>query len=97
MKLTTALIVSLQFADCVVAIISKRDVGAQVQTSSGLVSGHAASNATTVSEYLGIPFAQPPVGELGFAPPVKLQADPNAIVNGTDFVHIPTYNCLFAF
>ncbi len=45
------------------------DVGATVQTSSGPVTGHAALNQTLVSEYLGIPYAQPPVGDLRFAPP----------------------------
>ncbi len=45
-------------------------VGAPVRTTSGLVYGHRAPNATQVSEYLGIPFAQSPVGQLRFAPPV---------------------------
>lgn len=45
------------------------DVGATVQTSSGPVTGHAALNRTQVSEYLGIPYAQPPLGDLRFAPP----------------------------
>ncbi len=41
-----------------------------VQTSNGPVTGHPAPNATQVIEYLGIPFAQPPVGSLRFAPPL---------------------------
>ena len=45
--------------------------GTPVNTTSGLVHGHRAPNATQVSEYLGIPFAQPPVGQLRFAPPVR--------------------------
>ena len=45
-------------------------IGAAVNTTSGLIVGHPAPNATQVSEYLGIPFAQPPVGQLRFAPPV---------------------------
>lgn len=44
-------------------------VGQGVQTSSGLIVGHAAKTATEVSEYLGIPFAQAPVGDLRFAAP----------------------------
>nr|XP_023907898.1 cholinesterase-like [Quercus suber] len=44
-------------------------VGQAVSTTSGLVHGHPASNATQVSEYLGIPFAKPPIGDLRFAPP----------------------------
>ncbi|KAI9708565.1 MAG: hypothetical protein M1828_002702 [Chrysothrix sp. TS-e1954] len=45
--------------------------GNAVNTTSGRVTGHRAHNATQVSEYLGIPFAQPPVGDLRFAPPVR--------------------------
>lgn len=45
------------------------DVGRQVNTTSGIIQGHAAANRAEVSEYLGIPFAQPPVGDLRFAPP----------------------------
>ena len=44
-------------------------VGQPVGTTSGTVIGHAARNRTGVSEYLGIPFAEPPVGELRFAAP----------------------------
>lgn len=65
-------------------------IGQSVQTSSGLVAGHAASNQSEVSEYLGIPFAQPPVGQLRFAAPVKYTG--NGTLNGTNFVRaiIPT-------
>lgn len=59
-------------------------VGQVVLTSSGAVSGHAASDATGVSEYLGIPFAQPPVGELRFAPPVAYNG--SGAINGSSFV-----------
>lgn len=44
-------------------------VGQGVQTTSGLIVGHAAKTATDVSEYLGIPFAQAPVGDLRFVAP----------------------------
>ena len=40
-----------------------------VVTSSGAITGHAARNNSDVLEYLGIPYAQPPVGQLRFAPP----------------------------
>ena len=53
----------------VVADRSDAQVGATVQTSSGPVSGHPALNRTQVSEYLGIPYAQPPLGDLRFAAP----------------------------
>ena len=46
-------------------------VGQIVDTSSGAVAGHAATNYSEVSEYLGIPYAQAPVGDLRFAAPVK--------------------------
>lgn len=58
--------------------------GAPVKTTSGTVRGRRANNATTVSEYLGIPFAQPPVGDLRFAPPVKYTS--NRRIDGTKFV-----------
>jgi cholinesterase len=59
-------------------------VGQTVQTGSGPVKGHAALNATQVSEYLGIPFAAPPVGNLRFAAPLKYSG--NTTINGTSFV-----------
>lgn len=42
-----------------------------VDTSSGPVTGHLADNSACVVEYLGIPYAKPPVGELRFAPPER--------------------------
>jgi hypothetical protein len=62
-------------------------VGQSVQTTSGLVYGHAASN-TSVSEYLGIPYAKPPIGALRFEPPQKYIS--NSTINGTDFVGLRT-------
>jgi cholinesterase len=44
-------------------------VGQGVDTSSGTVIGHAASLDSSVSEYLGIPWAAPPVGALRWQPP----------------------------
>lgn len=56
-----------------------------VNTTSGPVSGHLASNATAnVAEYLGIPFAQPPVGELRFAQPQPYNG--TSSINGTSYV-----------
>jgi hypothetical protein len=46
-------------------------VGQTVQTNNGPITGQAAPIANQVSEYLGIPFAQPPLGNLRFAAPVK--------------------------
>ncbi|KFY03178.1 hypothetical protein O988_01662 [Pseudogymnoascus sp. VKM F-3808] len=43
-----------------------------VTTSRGRITGHKAPQAENVYEFLGVPFAKPPVGELRFAPPAKL-------------------------
>ena len=48
---------------------------AVVSTTSGLIAGHPAPNRTDVAEYLGIPYAQPPLGCLRFAAPQKLVSD----------------------
>lgn len=53
-------------------------IGQTVQTSSGPVKGHAAKDSDEVSEYLGIPYAQPPVDDLRFQPSVRY--------NGTDTI-----------
>lgn len=59
-------------------------VGQIVKTSSGLVAGHAAPTAPEVSEYLGIPYAQAPVGDLRFAAPVKFAG--SSLFNASSFV-----------
>ncbi|KAH6657018.1 carboxylesterase [Truncatella angustata] len=58
-------------------------IGQVVATSSGPVTGHDAGNSTGVSEYLGIPYAQPPVGELRFQPPVAYKN--NSTISGASF------------
>ena len=50
-------------------LTAAHNLSATVQTSSGAVTGHAAKNKTDVFEYLGIPYAQPPTGNLRFAAP----------------------------
>ena len=60
-------------------------VGAMVNTTVGQVQGKASSLRPGVSEYLGIPFAQPPVGELRFAAPVATSAS-DGTINATAFV-----------
>lgn len=62
-------------------------VGQAVQTSSGSVRGHAAAGGgrSGVSEYLGVPFAQPPVGDLRFAPPRAIDDGAGRTVDGADF------------
>ena len=60
-------------------------VGQIVETSSGAVTGHAATKYSKVSEYLGIPYAQAPVGDLRFAAPVKFAG--SSMLNGSAFVN----------
>ncbi len=48
--------------------------GITVQTANGPIVGHQASNRSKVSEYLGIPYAQPPIGPLRFAAPQRYGA-----------------------
>lgn len=64
-------------------------VGQTVATTSGNVEGHAAPDAVEVSEYLGIPYATPPMGTLRFQPPVELNR--SSTVNGADFVSLHFY------
>lgn len=52
-----------------------QSVGARVSTSSGLIEGHAAPEESRVSEYLGIPYAQSPTGDLRFAAPVAYKSN----------------------
>ncbi|KAJ9360092.1 hypothetical protein DTO027B9_1644 [Paecilomyces variotii] len=44
-----------------------------VSTSNGPITGHRASKSPDVTEYLGIPYAAPPVGDLRFAAPQSYQ------------------------
>ncbi|KAI9753569.1 MAG: hypothetical protein M4579_005086 [Chaenotheca gracillima] len=52
-------------------LASRSGTSPTVKTSNGDITGHPAINRTDVVEYLGIPFAQPPVGSLRFEPPQK--------------------------
>ena len=58
-------------------------IGQSVKTSSGEIKGHASSWKPAVSEYLGVPYAQPPVGDLRWAAPKALQS--NKLVDATKF------------
>jgi hypothetical protein len=63
-------------------------IGEQVETTSGSVKGHEAQwpKNSGVSEYLGIPFAEPPLGQLRFAAPTTYK--PRGPISGADFVSI---------
>lgn len=58
-------------------------VGETVKTTSGQIKGHASDWQPTVSEYLGVPFAKPPVGPLRWAAPQALKSD--AVVDARKF------------
>lgn len=47
------------------------DEGLTVYTANGPITGHYAANASSVIEFLGIPYAKPPVGQLRWAAPEK--------------------------
>lgn len=73
-KLRFAPFLLLSFSIIAAAVSTGRDYlldARQVPTSSGIVEGHVASwpGNTTVYEFLGIPYAQPPLGQLRFAAP----------------------------
>ncbi|KAF1813270.1 alpha/beta-hydrolase [Eremomyces bilateralis CBS 781.70] len=53
----------------------KWTVGQEVDTSSGLLTGQKSDWQPEVSEYLGIPFAEPPIGDLRWAAPRRYRSD----------------------
>ncbi|KAF2432318.1 alpha/beta-hydrolase [Tothia fuscella] len=58
-------------------------IGQQVNSTSGPITGHAADWKPDVSEYLGIPFADPPIGNLRFAAPKPFKSE--KAINATTF------------
>jgi len=58
-------------------------VGQTIKVSSGTINGQSSSWKPAVSEYLGIPFALPPVGSLRFQAPAPLKSD--KLVNATSY------------
>jgi hypothetical protein len=60
-------------------------VGNAVKTTSGTVVGQASHWKPEVSEYLGIPFAKPPEGDLRWAPPQAI-TDASKVINATQYV-----------
>lgn len=60
------------------------NIGSDVETSSGTIKGHPSAWKSKVSEYLGIPFAKPPIGELRWAPPQRFEG--KGIIDAKQFV-----------
>jgi cholinesterase len=58
-------------------------VGQAVKTGSGVVTGRASPWHNNVSEYLGIPFAKPPIGQLRWAPPVVMNDSSSKTIEAT--------------
>lgn len=58
-------------------VLLYRAAGQAVTTTSGVINGHAASwpANSSVIEFLGIPYAHPPLGELRFAPPQSYKSN----------------------
>jgi hypothetical protein len=59
----------------------KWSVGQSVRTTSGNVEGHSSPWMNRVSEYLGIPYAQPPVGSLRWEAPVALRRNTTVVAD----------------
>ncbi|KAK1143594.1 hypothetical protein N8T08_006204 [Aspergillus melleus] len=55
----------------------------QVQTSSGIVQGTVNSSYPNVRQFLGIPYAKPPVGDRRWLPPQGLEDHSAGLVNAT--------------
>jgi cholinesterase len=60
-------------------------VGNAVKTTSGTVIGQASKWQPQVSEYLGIPFAKAPEGDLRWAAPQSI-TDSSKVINATRYV-----------
>lgn len=66
-----------------------------VDTSNGLITGHFSSSHPEVIEYLGVPYAQPPVGELRFEAPRPYQGEDEYIAD--NFVRVILHSQIGSF
>jgi cholinesterase len=60
-------------------------VGQAVKTASGRIRGRPSLIHNEVSEYLGVPFAKPPVGKLRWAPPVVINESFASTIEATKY------------
>lgn len=67
-------------------LLPQRRQQAGIRTSSGIVVGHPAPNRTGVTEFLGIRYAEAPVGTLRFAAPKKYVAPKETVFVASDWV-----------
>lgn len=72
-------------------VIGISAIGDEVKTTSGTIKGHASEWQPEVSEYLGVPFARPPTGELRFTPPQPFTG--TGVINAYKFVS--PFPCLY--
>lgn len=83
MASTQRLILGLLVASsCVASSSATKTNTLQVNTTVGTVQGSINSTFPNVAQYLNIPFAEPPLGKLRFAPPVP-KAKVHSVIDGT--------------
>lgn len=84
-RVTMSLLVAAAAA-AAVSLLSVSSAGdAQVNTTSGALVGHAAPNRTAVTEFLGIQYAQAPVGALRFAAPKRYAAPTGSVYEASSW------------
>lgn len=75
---------AIAIANSIVAPSQNQSDG--VVTTSGFIIGHAAQNRSQVTEYLGIRYAEAPVGKLRFAAPKSFVASEHTIYEASQWV-----------